>query len=237
MDDEPQIGRAVLRCLVADHIEVDVAETGAQALSMAASAWPDLAIVDLGLPDLDGIELIRELREWSDLAVIVLSGRGREATKVEAFRAGADDYITKPFGLAELRARVQAVLRRSMADRGDEKLVFGPLEVDHEAQSVHLEGQPLHLTHTEYGLLRALVDHPGKLLTHWWLLDRVWGRGVGEAGRQYLRVYVRQLRSKLHDDAKDPRYILTEPGIGYRWIAEPTVRPDDRSPGRFHSPG
>ena len=221
VDDEPQIGRALLRCLEADHIHVDLAETGAQALSMAAAGSPDLAIVDLGLPDLDGIELIRELREWSDLAVIVLSGAGGEATKVAAFRAGADDYITKPFGLEELRARVQAVLRRSMVDGPDtNKLVFGPLEVDQAAQSVHLDGQSIRLTHTEYGLLYALVDNPGKLLTHWWLLDRIWGRGVGEAGRQYLRVYVRQLRMKLHDDAKAPRYILTEPGIGYRWIAE-----------------
>ncbi len=219
IDDEPQIGRALRRSLEADDLVVELAATGAEALAMAAANPPDIAIVDLGLPDLDGIDLIGQLRAWSQVAVIVLSGAGGEATKVAAFEAGADDYVTKPFGLDELRARVHAVLRRAQPPPDESRLVFGDLVLDPACQDVRLHGDPLRLTRTELALLRALVDNRGKLLTHWWLLDKVWGRGVGEEGRQYLRVYVRQLRAKLGDDAHHPTYILTEPGIGYRWIA------------------
>ena len=219
IDDEPQIARALRRALEADGVEVISAASGEEALSLAAAHPPDLAIVDLGLPDLDGLDVIRRLRSWCDLAVIVLSGSGGEATKVEAFAAGADDYVTKPFGLDEFRARVQAVLRRSQHGSTAATLVFGDLEIDLAHEAVSLRGGPVRLTRTEQALLRALVDNPGKLLTHWWLLDKVWGRGVGEEGRQYLRVYVRQLRAKLGDDAHCPTYILTEPGVGYRWIA------------------
>jgi two-component system KDP operon response regulator KdpE len=221
VDDEAQIGRALRRGLETDDLEVVIATTGNEALDLAAAHPPDIAIVDLGLPDLDGIELIRQLRSWSEVPVIVLSGAGSEATKVGAFTAGADDYVTKPFGLDELRVRVEAVLRRSQPRGEESRLAFGDLSVDLARQAVWVQGQPVRLTAKEFGLLRVLVDNPGRLLTHWWLLDQVWGRGVGEEGRQYLRVYVGQLRRKLGDDAKAPRYILTEPGIGYRWIAEP----------------
>jgi two-component system, OmpR family, KDP operon response regulator KdpE len=223
IDDEHQISRAVRRCLEGDGLEVEAAGTGSEALALAAANPPDIAIVDLGLPDLRGIDLIRQLRSWSQLPIIVLSGAGSEATKVEALQAGADDYVTKPFGLDELRARVQAVLRRASPEPDHLTLAFGDLELDLAARSVRRHGEAVHLTPTEYALLQALVEHPGKLLTHWWLLDKVWGRGVGDEGRQYLRVYVGQLRTKLGDDARTPTYISTEPGIGYRWIAEPRM--------------
>jgi two-component system KDP operon response regulator KdpE len=221
IDDEPQILLALRRGLEADDLQVDIAASGEEGLALAASIRPDIIVVDLGLPDLDGIELIRRLRSWSGAAVIVLSGTGAEATKVQAFDAGADDYVTKPFGLDELRARVQAVLRRTGATTSAASIRrFGALDVDLENQQVSISGESVRLTRTEYALLEAFATHPGKLLTHWWLLDRVWGRGVGAEGRQYLRVYAHQLRMKLGDDATEPTYILTEPGIGYRWIAE-----------------
>jgi len=219
IDDEPQIARALRRALEADGVEVTAAASGQEALSLAATHLPELAIVDLGLPDLGGIDVIRELRSWGEMRVIVLSGSDGETTEVEAFAAGADDYVTKPFGLDEFRARVQAVLRRSHPDASPAALVFGDLEVDLVRQAVSLRGGPVRLTKTEQALLEAMVDNPGKLLTHWWLLDKVWGRGVSADGRQSLRVYVRQLRAKLGDDAECPTYILTEPGVGYRWIA------------------
>jgi len=221
IDDEPQIAKALQRCLVAIGVDVDIAGTAEDGLARAAASRPDLVVVDLGLPDMDGIEVIERLRSWSTAAIIVLSGTGTEATKVRALEAGADDYVTKPFGLDELRARVQAVLRRTQpADVGMVQR-FGDLQIDLDRQLVELGGTAVRLTRTEYALLEAFVGHPGKLLTHFWLLDRVWGRGVGDEGRQYLRVYVRQVRAKLHDDANDPSYILTEPGVGYRWIAVP----------------
>ena len=220
IDDEPQIGTAVKRSLEARSMTVTVAGTGEVGLTVAASARPDLVIVDLGLPDLDGLEVIERLRSWTEVPIIVLSGSGEEATKVRALELGADDFVSKPFGVDELRARVQAVLRRAGAAAQAEPVRrFGDLVVDLADVQVRLDGDPVRLTKTEYALLEAFVTNPGKLLTHWWLLDKVWGRGVGEEGRQYLRVYTRQLRSKLGDDATAPRFILTEPGVGYRWIA------------------
>ncbi len=222
IDDEPQIAKAVRRCIESEDIQVETASTGDEGMARAAAMQPDIVIVDLGLPDMDGIELIRQLRSWSEAAVIVLSGTGTEGTKVRALEAGADDYVTKPFGLDELRARVQAVLRRTrvVADTPTTRR-FGAVEIDLERQMVLVDGIQVRFTRLEYALLEVFALNPAKLLTHWWLLDRVWGRGVGDEGRQYLRVYVGQLRAKLADDASDPRYILTEPGMGYRWIATP----------------
>lgn len=220
IDDEPQIGRAVQRSLEAGGLEVAVAVTGEDGLDQAAASSPDLIVVDLGLPDIDGLRVIERLRSWSDVPVLVLSGAEDEPTKVQALELGADDFVSKPFGVAELRARVGALLRRSSGGPGAIPVRrFGGLVVDLADVRVVLDGAPLRLTKTEYALLEAFVTHPGKLLTHSWLLDRVWGRGVGPEGRQYLRVYTGQLRAKLHDDASDPRFILTEPGAGYRWIA------------------
>ena len=220
IDDEPQIGRAVQRSLEAGGLAVTVAATGEDGLDQAAASAPDLVVVDLGLPDIDGLRVIERLRSWSDVPVLVLSGAGDEPTKVEALELGADDFVSKPFGVAELRARVAALLRRASGTSATSPVRrFGGLVVDLADVRVELDGEPLRLTKTEHALLEAFVAHPGKLLTHSWLLDRVWGRGVGPEGRQYLRVYTGQLRAKLRDDASDPRYILTEPGVGYRWIA------------------
>ncbi|WP_421119267.1 response regulator [Aquihabitans daechungensis] len=220
IDDEPQIGMAVKRSLEAHAMAVTVAATGEDGLALAAAAAPDLVIVDLGLPDIDGLVVIERLRSWTEIPIIVLSGSGEEATKVRALELGADDFVSKPFGVDELRARVGAVLRRTAGAAASQPTRrFGDLVVDLADRRVALDGAPLRLTKTEFSLLEAFVTNPGKLLTHWWLLDKVWGRGVGSEGRQYLRVYTGQLRSKLGDDAAAPRFILTEPGVGYRWIA------------------
>jgi two-component system KDP operon response regulator KdpE len=193
----------------------------AEALALATSQNPELVLLDLGLPDGDGIAVARSFREWSRVPIIVISARGREADKVAALDAGADDYLSKPFGIEELLARIRATLRRARpAEANPPVLHFGELEVDLERRLVRRDGKPIHVTPTEYGLLEAMVTNPGKLLTHQWLLRRVWGRGYGQESN-YLRIYVRQLRRKLGDDAAAPIYVATEPGVGYRWIYEP----------------
>lgn len=219
VDDEPQIRRALRTSLQAHGYEVVTVGTGEEALTLAVDAAPDLVLLDLGLPDLDGTEVIRRLRAFSEVPVIVLSVRDRQDDKVAALDAGADDYVTKPFGMEELLARLRATLRRAQPDEPAPAVQrFGDLEVDLARRLVRLGGRVVHLTKTEYELLEAFVTHPGKLLTHRWLLQRVWGHGYGEE-REYLRVYVRALRKKLGDDAAAPALILTEPGVGYRWIA------------------
>ena len=185
----------------------------------AAEEQLDLVFLDLGLPDLDGTEVIGRIRSFSEVPIIVLSVRDRQADKVDALDAGADDYVTKPFGVEEVLARLRAAVRRSQAaEPGPAVLRFADLEVDLGRRLVTVAGRPVHLTKTEYALLEALVTNPGKLLTHQWLLRRVWGIGYGEESH-YLRVYVRALRRKLGDEASAPRSILTEPGVGYRWIS------------------
>ena len=226
VDDEPQILRALRTALHAHGHEVFVASTGEDAVAEAARSQPDLVILDLALPDMDGTDVIRELRGWTSVPVIVLSVREAQASKVAALDAGADDYVTKPFGLDELLARMRAAARRA-GSREDPPPVlrFGPLTVDLGRTLAVLDGEPLHLTKTEWALLEAMVTHPGKLLTHRWLLQRVWGPRYGDESN-YLRVYVRQLRQKLGDDAAAPRLIATEPGVGYRWLPEPDPAPE-----------
>jgi two-component system KDP operon response regulator KdpE len=226
VDDEPQMRRALRTSLEAHGYVVHTAGTGEEALVAAAEASPDLIFLDLGLPDLDGTEVIRRVRSFSEVPVIVLSVRDRQADKVSALDAGADDYVAKPFGMEEVLARLRAQLRRAQpAETGPAVLRFGDLEVDLARQLVTLAGAPVHLTRTEYALLEAFVTNPGKLLTHPWLLRKVWGRGYGEESH-YLRVYVRALRRKLGDQAAAPALILTEPGVGYRWIAERSEPPN-----------
>lgn len=220
VDDEPQIRRAMRTSLEAHGYAVRTAGTGQEAVVATAEASPDLVFLDLGLPDLDGTEVIRRVRAFSEVPVIVLSVRDRQADKVAALDAGADDYVTKPFGMEEVLARLRAQLRRTHGEEaGPSLLRFGELEVDLGRRLVTLAGQMVHLTKTEYALLEAFVTNPGKLLTHQWLLRTVWGRGYGEESH-YLRVYVRAVRRKLGDRAAAPALILTEPGVGYRWIAE-----------------
>jgi two-component system, OmpR family, KDP operon response regulator KdpE len=217
IDDEPQILRALRRSLEAQDYDVATAEGAEEGLALAAAHTPSLVVLDLGLPDLEGTEVIRRLRSWTDVPVIVLSVREGRSDKIEALDAGADDYVTKPFDVEELLARMRAALRRTDEDLASEpELRYGDLEVDLGRRLVRLGDDPVHLTPNEYALLEAMVTNPGKLLTHQWLLRKVWGRGYGTES-PYLHVYVRQLRQKLGDDAAMPRFIITEPGVGYRW--------------------
>jgi len=223
VDDEPQIRRALRTSLEAHGYEVVVVGTGEEGVLAAADAAPDLLLLDLGLPDLDGTEVIRRVRAFTEVPVIVLSVRDAQQDKVAALDAGADDYVTKPFGMEELLARARAAMRRAgPEDPAPPLLRYGELEVDLARRLVIRDGEALHLTPTEYGLLEALVTNPDKLLTHQWLLRRVWGQGYGTE-TTYLRTYVRALRKKLGDDAAQPALIVTEPGVGYRWVAEPTT--------------
>ena len=221
VDDDPQILKAVRTSLGAHGFEVSTAGNGETAVDMLAREPVDVVLLDLGLPGIDGLEVIERVRTWSDVPIIVLSVRDTQQEKAGALDAGADDYITKPFGMQELLARMRAVRRRvEPAVTVEPVLRFGDLEIDRGRRLVRLNAQPVHLTPTEYRLLEALATNAGKLLTHGWLLHRVWGPAY-ESEAQYLRVFIRQLRKKLGDDAIRPRYILTEPGLGYRWKADP----------------
>jgi two-component system KDP operon response regulator KdpE len=220
VDDEPQILRALRINLRARHYEVFTAATGAQALAVAAHHPPDLVILDLGLPDLDGVEVIAGLRGWTAAPIVVLSGRSDSADKVDALDAGADDYLTKPFGVDELLARLRAVLRRATPTEATATVTFGATTVDLAARRVTLADGTSHvevrLTPTEWHLLEVLLRHPGKLLSQRHLLTEVWGPGYESAGGN-LRVYMTQLRRKLEPDPGRPRHLLTEPGMGYRF--------------------
>ncbi len=221
VDDEPQIVRALRINLRARHYEVYTAQTGAQALEQAAHHPPDLVILDLGLPDLDGVEVIAGLRGWTDAPIIVLSGRADSTDKVEALDAGADDYVTKPFGMDELLARMRAVVRRSASEPAEPQVRLGDLTVDLAAKRVTKADGPaasttIRLTPTEWHLLEVLLRHPGKLLSQRQLLQEVWGPGYADATGN-LRLYMAQLRRKLEPDPARPRWLLTEPGMGYRF--------------------
>jgi len=222
VDDEPQIRRALRTSLEAHGYEVAAVGTGEEGVVGAAELSPDLVLLDLGLPDLDGTEVIKRIRTFSEVPVIVLSVREAQSDKVASLDAGADDYVTKPFAMGELLARARAALRRVTPEQpAQPMLTYGELEVDLPRRLVTLHGGAVHLTPTEYGLLEAFVSNPGKLLTHQWLLRKVWGQGYGTE-TTYLRTYVRALRKKLDDDAAAPALIVTEPGVGYRWVGEPS---------------
>jgi len=219
VDDEPQILRALRTSLAARGHEVLTAPNGETALDTLTSNEVDLVILDLGLPGIDGVEVIRRLRTWSAVPMVVLSVRDAQADKVAALDAGADDYVTKPFGMDELQARMRAVLRRTSAGEGERPVVrVGDLEIDLARQLVTRAGQPIHLTRTEFALLELFATNPGKLLTHRWLLKKVWGDAYQDESH-YVRVYVAGLRKKLEQDPGSPSLILTEPGVGYRWMA------------------
>ena len=255
VDDEPQILRALRINLRARHYDVSVAATGTQALDAAATHPPDLVILDLGLPDMDGVEVIGGLRGWTAVPIIVLSGRADSTDKVEALDAGADDYVTKPFGMSELLARMRAALRRTPAAEATPRVQLGGLTVDFAAKRVTRRAQQadraghgaagppgvtgegegetrirsgedvaadprldgdIRLTPTEWHLLEVLLRNPGKLLSHRQLLHDVWGPGYDNAGGN-LRLYMAQLRRKLEPDPARPRWLITEPGMGYRY--------------------
>lgn len=216
VEDEPQIRRIVRSALEDEGCRVVEAGSAASALEQTATAMPALIVLDLGLPDRDGVTLIRELRAWSAVPVLVLSARSAEDEKIAALDAGADDYLAKPFGVGELRARVRAVLRRLGSAAGAPVVRFGVVRVDHVHRSVERDGTPVHLTPIEYRLLCLLIANAGKVLTHRHLLREVWGPGCGERSH-YLRVYVGHLRQKLEIDPARPKHLLTETGIGYRF--------------------
>jgi len=215
IDDEPPIRRLLRTSLGAEGFEVLEAETAAKALGLIASARPDLAILDLGLPDLDGLDVIRKLRaEGEKIPIIVLSSRSGEHGKVEALDLGADDYVTKPFGIAELVARIRTALRHRFQQEGSEPLFrSGGLGVDLVRRIVTVDGEEVKLSPKEYDILRLLVLHAGKVLTHRFLMQEVWGPACDV---QYLRIYVRQLRQKIETEPEKPAHILTETGVGYR---------------------
>jgi two-component system, OmpR family, KDP operon response regulator KdpE len=220
IEDEFQIRRFLRTTLGSQGYRLFEAATGADGLVEAASRQPDVVIVDLGLPDMDGLEVIRRLREWSTVPIIVLSARGQEPDKVAALDLGADDYVSKPFGSDELLARVRVALRhKAGVAREDAVFTAGNLRVDLGRRHVFVREQEVKLTPTEYRLLTTLVRYAGRVLTHRQLLKEVWGPNQTEEAH-YLRVYMAQLRRKIEADPAQPRYLLTEPGVGYRLAAE-----------------
>lgn len=215
IDDEPQIRRLLRVTLEANGYRVFDAATGRDGISQAAQRRPDVVLLDLGLPDLDGVDVLRRIREWSHVPVVILSVRDREDDKIAALDAGADDYVTKPFGVGELLARLRAVLRHAQPQGVEAVFCAGDLEVDLAARSVRKGGKDVKLTPIEYGLLRLLVTHAGKILTHRQLLTEIWGPKAADQ-TQYLRVHIAHLREKLEPAAREQALIQTEPGVGYR---------------------
>jgi len=225
IDDEPQIVRALRINLRARQYDVYTAMNGAEALRTAAQHPPDLVILDLGLPDMDGVEVIEGLRGWTEAPIIVLSGRADSTDKVQALDSGADDYVTKPFGMDELLARMRAAVRRSTPESAEPQVKLGDLIVDLAAKRVtrNTDGvdSTVRLTPTEWHLLEVLLRHPGKLMSQRQLLQEVWGPGYTDAAGN-LRLYMAQLRRKLEPDPARPRWLQTEPGMGYRFQPDPT---------------
>lgn len=221
VDDDPSIVRAVRTNLMHHGFQIGTAKTGQQALAALSSYRPDLVLLDLGLPDCDGMEVIKELRAHAATPVVVLSVRGAERDKVAALNLGADDYLTKPFGVDELLARIRVALRHATGSRSGAAPVFrtGDLEVNFEQRRVSIAGKEVHLSPTEYALLKVFITYPNKVLTDRMLLQHVWGPEYGTEGH-YLHVYVARLRKKIERDAQNPRYLKTDPGVGYRLLAD-----------------
>ncbi|MEL5991742.1 response regulator [Microbacterium phosphatis] len=216
-DDDPQLIRAMRITLAAHGYDVVSAADGAEAIAVAAQARPDVVLLDLGMPRLDGVEVIHALRGWTDAPIVVVSGRTGSADKVDALDAGADDYVTKPFQIDELLARLRALARRIGSGSADPVVVFGDVKVDLAVKSVTRGGEPVHLTPTEWRMLEFLARHPGALVTRQTLLKDMWGSDqIADTG--YLRLYISQLRKKLEADPANPVHLLTEQGMGYRLV-------------------
>jgi len=218
IEDDPQIRRFLRATLTAEDYQFHEAASAQEGIAQAQARQPDLVLLDLGLPDRDGLEVIREIRRWSQLPVVVLSARGQEKDKISALDLGADDYVAKPFAVGELLARIRAALRRAApaaADGADSTIRFGDVEADFEKRQITVGGREVHLTPNEYKLLQVLIKYAGRVVTQRQLLNEVWGPQHTEQS-QYLRVYVAQLRRKLERDPARPRYLQTEPGVGYR---------------------
>ncbi|WP_341241376.1 response regulator transcription factor [uncultured Nocardioides sp.] len=236
VDDDPALRQALRGALGRVGFDVVVAPDARGGIDLLSTAEPDVVVLDLGLPDAHGLDVVRRFRSLSSAPVLILSGSTDESRKVQALEAGADDYLDKPFGIDELGARLRALLRRSGAGASEAaparpvRHELGRLVLDLGARTVAVDGQPVHLTPTEWRLLEELVGHPGRLLTHGWLLSRVWEEGRGEESRAALRTHVRSLRAKLQDPADHPAYVATESGAGYRWIAEMPAEPERAEP-------
>lgn len=218
VEDEPQMARFLRASLTAHGYRLVEAATGAEGLAQATARLPDVILLDLGLPDIDGLEVTTTLRAWTQVPIIVISARGQDEDKVRALDAGADDYLTKPFSVAELLARIRVALRHvaiSAAGGGDPVFTLDDLRVDFASRQVFVAEREVHLTPTEYKLLGIMIQHAGKVVTHRQLLKEVWGPKYVEH-TQYLRVYMGQLRHKLEPDPTRPRYLVNEPGVGYR---------------------
>lgn len=219
VDDEPQIRRFLRASLQAHDYDVIEAETGKEGIRQCTLQKPDLVVLDLGLPDIDGLEIIKSIREWSKVPIIVLSVRSDESDKIEALDRGANDYVTKPFSMGELLARMRVALRQKpIGDDADSVITAGALSIDLEKRLVTLGGTPIKLSRKEYELLKILASHPDKVIAHQQLLGEVWGQGYVEE-TQYLRVYIGQLRQKLEKNPAAPRFLMTEPGVGYRFVS------------------
>jgi two-component system, OmpR family, KDP operon response regulator KdpE len=221
VDDEPQIRRFLKATLEVHGNEVALAENGRSALEQVTTWHPDVVLLDLGMPEIDGLEVLRRVREWSDMPIIVLSVRDREDEKVIALNLGADDYLTKPFGTNELLARIKVALRHAARRHASPEPVItvGDLRIELAAHRVSLHNQDVHLTPTEYEILKTLAMYSGKVMTHGVLLQKVWGLDQQQDPAK-LRVFINQLRRKIEDDPAQPQYIITEPGIGYRFRGE-----------------
>jgi two-component system KDP operon response regulator KdpE len=220
IDDEVAILRVLQTGLRARGYEVDTAADGAAGLAKAAREQPEVIVLDLGLPDVDGIDVCRRIRAWSDVPIIVLSAHGSEARKVQALDEGADDFVTKPFGMAELEARLRVALRharRRPAAAEEASIEVGPLRIDLARRTVEMRGQSIDLTAREFDLLAFLARHAGKVLTHRMILEQVWGPGSGDE-THYLRVYANRLRRKLEENPNQPEFLLTSPGVGYQLV-------------------
>ncbi len=215
IDDEPQICKLLRLSLKVHGYGVQETSTGKEGIAMAALRKPDIIIVDLGLPDMDGKEVVTKIREWSDVPIIILTARGQEQEKIDALDVGADDYLTKPFGVGELMARMRVALRRAAHSESDPIINCGDLVINLAERRVIVAGQEIKLTPTEYDILKLLAQHIGKVLTHKQLLKAVWGN-TNEEDNHYIRVYIAQIRRKIEGDSAQHKYIFTEPGIGYR---------------------
>ena len=223
VEDEPEIRRFLRFSLGAEGYRVVESSTGRRGTIDAGTHKPDVAIVDLGLPDVDGVEVVRHIREWSPMPIIILSARSQERTKIEAFGAGADDYVTKPFGISELLARIRVALRHAVrSGSGGEVLRFENATVDLDKRTAFRDGQPIHLTPIEFRLIAALARHVDKVVTHRQLLAEVWGP-AHERDTHYLRIYMKQLRDKLEADPVRPKHLITEIGVGYRLAASDSL--------------
>jgi two-component system KDP operon response regulator KdpE len=217
IDDEKQIRRMLKTALTGFGYDIAEASSGQEGLNQTTMFHPDLIILDLGLPDLDGVEVVRRLREWTEVPIIILSVREQENDKIKAFDAGADDYVTKPFGMGELLARIRVALRHAAKTEDEPVLTFGELTVDLARRRVILRGEELKLTPTEYEILKHLALHAGKVVTHRQLLKAIWGPNYQDE-THYRRIYIGQLRRKIEADPSQPSYIVTESGVGYRLV-------------------